>query len=211
MNSLLFIISAPSGTGKTTLVHHLLARMADIVSSISTTTRAPRPGEANGRDYHFTDEASFQAQIEAGEFLEWAKVHGNYYGTSRRFIEEAGAQGRDTILEIDWQGAEQIRKAMPDQVVSIFILPPSTEVLVKRLTGRGTDSVEVILRRLMTAQEEMCHIHEFDYVIINTVLEAALEELISIIRVARLSYAQQKQRHSELLAALCTATPSLTT
>lgn len=211
MDGLLFIVAAPSGTGKTTLVHQLLARMPDIASSISTTTRAPRPGEANGRDYHFVDEATFQAQLEAGTFLEWAKVHGNYYGTSKHWILEAAAEGRDTILEIDWQGAAQIRKAMPNKTVSVFVVPPSAEILAKRLIGRETDSAEVIQRRLAAAHEEMRHIHEFEYVIINDVLETALEELIAIVRAARLTYAQQKERHPAFFTALDAATPPTAT
>jgi len=211
MDGLLFIVAAPSGTGKTTLVHQLLTRVSDISLSISTTTRAPRPGERDGHDYHFVDEASFLARIEAGEFLEWAKVHGNYYGTSRRWIEEAGRQGRDTILEIDWQGADQIRKAMPGKTVSVFVLPPSQEILADRLIGRATDSAEVIQRRLMAAHEEMHHIQEFEYVIINDVLETALEELIAIVRAARLTFARQKQRHFALFTALDATTPLTTT
>ncbi|MCL2020977.1 MAG: guanylate kinase [Betaproteobacteria bacterium] len=202
MSGLLFIVSAPSGAGKTTLVRHLLTQMASLSLSISTTTRVPRVGEVDGRDYHFTDEASFRARIEAGDFLEWAKVHGNYYGTSRRRIEEAGRKGLDTLLEIDWQGAEQVRKAMPNTSIGIFVLPPSLEALADRLAGRGTDSPEVIQKRLAAAREEMRHAQEFEYVIINDVLETALDNLIAIVHAARLTYARQQQRHGELFTAL---------
>jgi len=202
MSGLLFIISAPSGAGKTTLVRHLLTRVPDLSLSISTTTRTPRVGEIDGRDYHFSNEASFREQIEAGDFLEWAKVHGNYYGTSRRIIEEACSKGLDTILEIDWQGAQQVKKAMPEKSIGIFILPPSLDTLGERLAGRSTDSPEIIRQRLTAAHEEMRHAPEFEYVIINDVLETALESLVAIVRATRLTYARQQQQHSALFATL---------
>ncbi|MCL2076012.1 MAG: guanylate kinase [Betaproteobacteria bacterium] len=211
MSGLLFIVSAPSGAGKTTLVRHLLRREPDISLSVSTTTRKPRTGEVDGRDYRFIDEASFRAQIKTGNFLEWANVHGNYYGTSRQWIEEAGEKGIDTLLEIDWQGAEQVRKAMPDKTVGIFVLPPSLEALAARLAERGTDSPEVIQKRLLAAREEIRHAQEFEYVIINDVLETALDNLIAIVRASRLTYARQKQRHNALFTALDAANlPPLT-
>jgi guanylate kinase len=202
MSGLVFIVCAPSGAGKTTLVRSQPLEALGLSLSVSTTTRAPRVGEVDGRDYHFIDEASFKAQIEAGEFLEWAEVHGNYYGTSRRWIEKACAEGRDTLLEIDWQGAEQIRKAMPGKTASIFVLPPSLEDLANRLAGRGTDSPEIIQRRLAAAREEIRHAHEFEYVIINDVLGTALEGFIAIVHAARLSYPQQQRRNSSLFIRL---------
>lgn len=156
MSGQLFIVAAASGAGKTTLVRQLLAREPDIRLSISYTTRAPRPGEENGREYHFVSEAQFQAMIAADDFLEWAQVHGNYYGTSKRWIVTERAAGRDVLLEIDWQGAQQVRRVFPD-AIGVFILPPSMEELTRRLTGRGTDSAEVIARRLAAARgDEPC-------------------------------------------------------
>ncbi len=201
MSGLLFIVAAPSGAGKTTLVRQLLATGIGLALSISYTTRAPRPGEENGREYHFTDVAHFRAMIEADDFLEWAKVHDHYYGTSKRWIETERAAGRDVLLEIDWQGAQQVRRLFPD-AIGIFILPPSLEVLTQRLQGRGTDSPEVIARRLAAAREEMSHVGEFGYVIINDDLQTALTDFVFIVRASRLRLETQRLRHPALFARL---------
>ncbi|HEX6736529.1 MAG TPA: guanylate kinase, partial [Azonexus sp.] len=192
---------APSGAGKTTLVRLLLEREPEVQLSISYTTRDPRPGEADGREYHFVDAATFRAMIERHDFLEWAEVHGNFYGTSQRWIAERLEAGRDVLLEIDWQGAQQVRAQFP-QAIGVFILPPSMDELTRRLTGRGTDSSEVIARRLAAAQAEMRHVGEFDYVIINDQLEQALDDLRAVVRASRLSFAAQRVRHSALFARL---------
>ena len=192
----LFVVTAPSGAGKTTLVRGLLQRDARVQLSVSFTTRAPRAGEQNGREYHFVDLATFRALRDRGEFLEWAEVHGNYYATSKVWLKEQVAAGRDTLLEIDWQGAQQVRKAFP-AAVGVFILPPSLDELEKRLRGRNTDSDDVISRRLLAARGEMRHVAEFDYVIINNELQEALEDLVAVVRAARLRYAPQHLRHPQ--------------
>ena len=194
----LFVIVAPSGAGKTSLVTALLKREPNIGLSISYTTRAPRAGEANGRDYHFVDRATFERMIEARDFLEYADVYGNYYGTSRRWIEDELAGSRDVLLEIDWQGAAQVRRLFP-HVVGIFILPPSLEELRRRLEARGKDSSEAIARRMASAREEISHVLEFEYIIINERFDSALDDLIAIVRAARLSRAQQSHRLSKLI------------
>ncbi|TVT76331.1 MAG: guanylate kinase [Denitromonas halophila] len=193
MSGTLFIVTAPSGAGKTTLVKGLLERDASVHLSISYTTRSPRPGEKDGREYHFVDVASFRQLRDRGEFLEWAEVHGNYYATSRVWLQAQIDAGRDMLLEIDWQGAQQVRKAFPG-AVGVFVLPPSTEELERRLRGRGTDSEDVIGRRLLAARGEMRHVAEFDYVIINNELPAALDDLVAVVRAARLRYANQHAR-----------------
>ena len=197
----LFIVAAPSGAGKTTLVRHLLENDKQIGVSISHTTRRPRPGEENGREYHFVDVPSFLERIGHGEFLEWAEVHGNYYGTSKRWIEDEMLAERDVLLEIDWQGAQQVRKVFP-QAIGIFVLPPSMAILHERLSGRGTDSEDVIARRIAAARDEMRHVDEFDYVIINDTLQQAVGDLQAIVRTARLRYANQRQRHAALFPSL---------
>ena len=197
----LFIVAAPSGAGKTTLVRHLLESDKQIGVSISHTTRRPRPGEENGREYHFVDVPSFLERIGHGEFLEWAEVHGNYYGTSKRWIENEMLAERDVLLEIDWQGAQQVRKVFP-QAIGIFVLPPSMAILHDRLSGRGTDSEDVIARRIAAARDEMRHVDEFDYVIINDTLQQAVGDLQAIVRAARLRYANQRQRHAALFPSL---------
>lgn len=194
----LYVVAAPSGAGKTTLVRGLLAADPAVGLSVSTTTRAPRPGEVDGRDYRFTDVDTFKAMVERGEFLEWAEVHGNYYGTSKSWIQAELAAGRDVLLEIDWQGARQVRNLFP-QAVGIFILPPSLEELERRLRGRRTDSDEVIARRLAAAQAEMRHVGEFDYAIINKELQRASEELLLIVRASRLRSAVQGERYATLI------------
>ena len=170
------MIAAPSGAGKSSLVAAFLERHPEWVLSVSTTTRAPRPGEVHGEHYFFTDRAEFERRCDHGDFLEWAEVHGNFYGTSRSWIESQLALSRHILLEIDWQGAQQIRALFPDSK-SVFILPPSIEELERRLRGRGQDSDAVIARRVAAAQSEMAHSHEFDYVIINQDFSVALQEL----------------------------------
>ncbi len=201
MSGHLFIVSAPSGAGKTTLVRLLLEKDPGIRVSISSTTRPPRTGENDGREYHFVDVQYFLEMVSRGDFLEWAEVHGNYYGTSRRWIEAEMTAGRDVLLEIDWQGAQQVRKAFPS-AIGIFILPPSLEELKSRLSGRGTDSAETIARRIAAARDEMRHVDEFDYVIINDDLQQALGNLRSIVSATRLQYTTQRKRHSSLFATL---------
>jgi guanylate kinase len=197
----LYIVAAPSGAGKTTLVRLLLENDPGIGLSISYTTRSPRPGEQNGCEYHFVEVPDFLGKIESGDFLEWAEVHGNYYGTSKSWIEAEMAAGRDVLLEIDWQGAQQVRKQFP-AAIGVFILPPSREELARRLAGRDTDSAEVISRRLAAARDEMRHVGEFDYVIINDDLQQALADLLSVVSASRLHYAAQCQRHAALFATL---------
>jgi len=197
----LYIVTAPSGAGKTTLVRLLLERDQGIRLSVSHTTRAPRAGEENGIAYHFVDEAAFLEMIRANDFLEWAEVHGNYYGTSRRWIESEMAAGRDVLLEIDWQGAQQVRQVFP-AAIGVFILPPSIGELERRLSGRGTDSAATIARRMAAARDEMRHVGEFDYVIINDDLQQALEDLRSVTRASRLAYRAQARRHAALFATL---------
>ena len=173
MNGNLFIISAPSGAGKTSLVQALLNINPQIGLSVSYTTRAPRAGEHDGRDYHFVSRDTFIAMAKQGEFLESAEVYGNFYGTSQKWISDQIAAGRDILLEIDWQGAAQVRSLFPE-CISIFILPPSREALAQRLKGRGKDDADVIARRLAAAREDVSHVAEFDYVIINDSLNEAL-------------------------------------
>jgi guanylate kinase len=193
----LFIVSAPSGAGKTTLVRMLTEHDAAIQLSVSHTTRSPRPGEQDGREYHFVGISAFAAMRERGDFLEWAEVHGNFYGTSRLWLEERLQAGQDVLLEIDWQGAAQVRRAFPG-AVGIFIMPPSAEVLASRLRGRGTDSDDVIARRLAAAVAEMRHVGEFDFAIINNDLQVALEDLLAAVRASRLRLSCQQSRHPEV-------------
>jgi guanylate kinase len=193
----LYVVAAPSGAGKTTLVRLLLDQEPDVQLSISCTTRNPRPGEEDGREYHFLEVAEFKAMIGREDFLEWAEVHGNYYGTSKKWITDQLAADRDVLLEIDWQGAQQVR-AQFSRAIGVFILPPSMDELARRLTGRGTDSPEVISRRLAAAQAEMRHVGEFDYVIINDQLAQALDDLRAVVRASRLSFGAQRARHAAL-------------
>jgi guanylate kinase len=199
MSGKLYVVAAPSGAGKTTLVRLLLDSEPSVHLSVSFTTRGPRPGEADGHEYHFVDVATFRAMMARGDFLEWAEVHGNFYGTSRVWIADQLNTGHDVLLEIDWQGAQQVRAAFPD-AIGVFILPPSMEELTRRLTGRGTDSAEVIERRLAAAQDEMRHVGEFDYVIINDSLEQALDDLRAVVRASRLNLDAQRARHAALFA-----------
>lgn len=197
----LFIICAPSGAGKTSLVNALLEREPDLELSVSYTTRAPRPGEQDGREYHFVTREGFLRMAQQGDFLESAEVHGNLYGTSQAWIEARMRDGRDILLEIDWQGAQQVRRLVPG-AVSVFILPPSLEILRKRLTTRGQDSDAVIERRLANAREEIGHVEEFDYVIINQIFDVAVVDLISIVRATRLQVTAQLTRHRDLINAM---------
>lgn len=197
MSGILYIVSAPSGAGKTTLVRALLREDPGIRLSVSFTTRAPREGEVEGVAYHFVDIPRFKAMREAGEFLEWAEVHGNFYATSRPWLEGQLAAGQDVLLEIDWQGAAQVREKFPD-AVSIFILPPSYAELEARLRGRGTDSPEVIARRLAAARDEMRRVSDFDYAIINKDLHVALGDLMAVVRAARVSSPYSRARNPEV-------------
>jgi guanylate kinase len=176
----LFVVAAPSGAGKTSLVKALLSSDPLLRLSISHTTRKRRPTEAEGREYHFVSVPEFEQLVARGEFLEHARVFDNYYGTSRGFVEEQLRQGNDVLLEIDWQGAQQVRRAMP-QCVTIFILPPSRAALAERLARRATDSPDIIARRLADAAADMSHYREFDYVIVNDNFERALEDLKRIV------------------------------
>jgi guanylate kinase len=197
----LFIITAASGAGKTSLVRALLEQDTQIQLSVSYTTRQPRIGEVNGEHYHFVDEASFLKMLDAHDFLESAHVHGARYGTSKTCVDEVLATGQDLILEIDWQGAAQVRRLYPE-AISIFILPPSMPELESRLRGRGQDSEEVISKRLAAAKDEMSHVAEFDYVTINDKFEVALEDLNAIVRTQRLKREKQLARHASLLKGL---------
>ena len=198
MNGSLFIVSAPSGAGKTSLVATLLKADPGIRLSVSYTTRAPRPGEVDGRDYHFVTRQAFDEMVAAGAFLESALVHGNYYGTSQPWIRDQRATGVDILLEIDWQGAVQVRKLMPD-AIGIFIMPPSLDSLLARLQTRAQDPPDVIARRLAAAQAEISHVSEFKYVIINDNFDEAVRDLSSIVRARRLLASSQLARHSDLI------------
>ena len=182
---LLFIVSAPSGAGKTTLLEALQTRDPQILLSVSFTTRPPRPGEQDGKHYHFVARRVFEQMLERGEFLESALVHGNYYGTSERWVLDRLDAGADVVLEIDWQGAAQVRRRFKDSI-GVFILPPSLQALESRLNSRGQDKSEVIAARLQTAREEISHVGEFDYVIINDNFDRAVDDLRAVIRAARL-------------------------
>jgi guanylate kinase len=194
----LFVVVAPSGAGKTSLVNRLLGVETGIRLSVSHTTRAPREGEVDGREYHFVSREAFEAMIAAGDFLEHANVYGNYYGTSRRWIEAELAGEHDVLLEIDWQGAMQLRKLFP-RLVGIFILPPSLAELRRRLTARGKDSAEVIERRMASAREEISHVLEFEYIIVNEQFDAAVADLQAVVRAARLSRERRADRLARLL------------
>lgn len=197
----LYTISAPSGAGKTSLVAELLKRTPRLGVSVSHTTRTKRPGEQDGVNYHFVDHAEFKKMLEASAFLEHAQVFDNFYGTSQQWVESQLAAGEDVILEIDWQGAQQVRRLMPD-TVAIFIMPPSKEALNERLTGRGQDDSAVIQRRMDAAVAEMSHYVESDYLVINDDFNTALADLEAIVRSHRLSLTSQQLRHQALLSAL---------
>jgi guanylate kinase len=197
----IFLVVAPSGAGKSTLVNALLAKDPAIQLSVSYTTRPPRPGEQDGREYHFVSVEEFKARRARGEFLESAEVHGNFYATSRLWIEQRMREGCDVLLEIDWQGARQVKAAFA-HAIGIFILPPSIDALEQRLHKRGQDSPQVIARRLLAAGAEIAHAPEFDYVIINEHFDRALADLTAIVTAARLRYASQAARHHALFAQL---------
>ena len=198
MRGVLFVITAPSGAGKTSLIRALLQDEPALQLSTSYTTRAPRPGEQDGREYHFVDVPTFEAMRVRGEFLESAEVHGNHYGTSRKVISDTLERGQDLILEIDWQGARQVRQLF-GAITGIFILPPSLAELRRRLQGRGKDSPETIERRLASAREDVSHVLEFEYIIVNDRFEQALEEILSVVRAARVSRARQSIRLAKLI------------
>lgn len=197
----LFIISAPSGAGKSTLINALLKQHADMQLSVSHTTRAPRPGETNGVQYHFTDVPTFKQLIEQEQFIEWAEVFGNYYGTSKAALADKLAQGIDVFLDIDWQGARQIKQQLPF-VTSIFILPPSVDALEQRLNQRGQDSAEVIAGRMDKARDEISHAGEYDYWVVNDDLELALQQFSGIIQTQRLKQQKQAIRQQKLISGL---------
>jgi guanylate kinase len=201
MTGTLYIVAAPSGAGKSSLVNALLARERDIVLSIAHTTRPPRPGDVDGEHYHFVNRGVFERLVADGAFLEHAEVFGNLYGTSRSAVEPMLAQGRDVLLEIDWQGARQVRKVMPD-CVSIFILPPSREELERRLRTRAADSAVTIARRLAESVEEIAHVDDFDYVVVNDQFADALGDLRAIVATRRLRREAQTKRHAALIADL---------
>jgi guanylate kinase len=194
----LFVVVAPSGAGKTSLVNAMLAAERGIRLSVSCTTRAPREGEVDGRDYHFVSREAFERMIAAGDFLEHANVYGNYYGTSRRWIEAELAGEHDVLLEIDWQGAAQVRRHFP-RMVGIFILPPSLVELRRRLTARGKDSAESIEKRMASAREEISHVLEFEYIIVNETFDVALADLQAVVRASRLSRERRADRLARLL------------
>ncbi|MGM0767789.1 MAG: guanylate kinase [Pseudomonadota bacterium] len=197
----LYVISAPSGAGKTSLVAEMLRNDEKLGVSVSHTTRPMREGEQHGVNYHFVSRDEFEAMIGRGDFLEHADVFGNYYGTSQVWVRETLARGQDVILEIDWQGAEQVRRLIPE-CVGIFIVPPSPEVLRERLTGRGTDAPEVVERRLAEAADECSHAMEFDFLVVNDNFDVALADLLAIVRGQRLRMIAQQVRHGGLLARL---------
>ena len=194
----LFVVAAPSGAGKSSLVNAVLAREPGIALSISFTSRGPRPGERHAQHYHFVDRAEFERMIAAGDFFEHALVHGDYKGTARQSVQPQLAAGKDVLLEIDWQGARQVREKVPDSV-SVFILPPSREALQTRMRNRGQDSEETIARRLAAARDEMSHHDEFDYVIVNENFDAAAAELRAIFVAHRLRQPLQARRHAGLI------------
>lgn len=197
----IFVVSAPSGAGKTSLVKRIVREVPDIAVAVSHTTRPKRDGDVDGKDYHFVERAEFEELIAADAFVEHADVFGNYYGTSHAAIETCQAQGADVILEIDWQGAKQVRERLPG-TVAVFVVPPSKEVLLGRLRGRGTDSEEVIARRTAEAVDEMRHLHEADYLLVNDDFEVAFTNFVAIVTAARLGIARQMQRHSDMIKEL---------
>ena len=201
MRGTLYIVAAPSGAGKSSLVNACLARDPGIRLSISFTSRAPRPGERHAEHYHFVSVEAFQAMVAAGDFFEHALVHGDWKGTARQSVEPQLAAGHDVLLEIDWQGARQVRQQVPE-AVSVFILPPSREALEQRMRTRGQDSEQVMRQRLAAAREEMSHYDEFDYVVVNEDFATAVDEMCAIFRASRLRRDQQVARHRPLIAAL---------
>ena len=201
MRGTLYIVAAPSGAGKSSIVNACLARDSNICLSISFTSRQPRPGERHAEHYHFIAAHEFERMVAAGDFFEHARVHGDWKGTARQSVEPQLAAGKDVLLEIDWQGARQVRSQVPD-AVSVFILPPSRQALEQRMRARGQDSEQVIAQRLAAAREEMSHYGEFDYVIVNEVFETAVEEMCAIFTASRLRKDAQVARHGKLISAL---------
>lgn len=204
MRGTLYIVAAPSGAGKSSIVNATLARDPQIALSISFTSRAPRPGERHAEHYHFVSAEEFQRMIAAGDFFEHALVHGDWKGSARQSVEPQLAAGHDVLLEIDWQGARQVREKVPD-AVTVFILPPSRQALEERMRKRGQDSEETIARRLAAAREEMSHYDEYDYVIVNEDFDTAVGEMCAIFVASRLRRAQQQERHAGLIAGLLDA------
>jgi guanylate kinase len=198
MKGNLFVVSSPSGAGKSSLISALLEKHSDMQVSVSHTTRKPRPGETDGVHYHFTDPDTFRSLIDDNEFFEWAEVFGNYYGTSRSAIQEQLEQGIDVFLDIDWQGAQQIRKLVPE-VITIFILPPSREELERRLNSRGQDEPEVIAGRMAEAISEMSHYNEYDFVLINDDFEQTLLQFESIVTAHRARTSNQLAKNTNLI------------
>ena len=201
MRGTLYIVAAPSGAGKSSLVNAVLSRETGIALSISFTSRKARPGERHAQHYHFISKEDFESMIAKGDFFEHALVHGDYKGTAKQSVETQLAAGKDVLLEIDWQGARQVREKLPD-VISIFILPPSKEALETRMRNRGQDSEQVITQRLANAREEMSHYSEFDYVIVNEHFDAAVSELRAIFQAQRLKQDAQQQRYATLIGHL---------
>jgi guanylate kinase len=201
MRGTLYIVAAPSGAGKSSIVNATLARDPRISLSISFTSRGPRPGERHAQHYHFVSAEQFQSMIDAGDFFEYARVHGDWKGSARQSVEPQLAAGQDVLLEIDWQGARQVREQVPD-AVSVFILPPSRDALEQRMRKRGQDSEQVIAQRLSAAREEMSHYNEFDYVIVNEVFDTAVDEMCAIFTASRLRRERQVAGHRSLIDAL---------
>ena len=206
MRGTLFIVAAPSGAGKSSIVNAVLARDPNICLSISFTSRKPRPGERHAEHYHYVSKDEFEGMVAAGDFFEHALVHGDWKGSARQSVEPQLAAGKDVLLEIDWQGARQVREKVPD-AVSVFILPPSRQALEQRMRNRGQDTEEVIAQRLAAAREEMSHYGEFDFVIVNEDFETAVTEMCSIFIASRVRKDQQVARHARLITALLADDP----
>jgi guanylate kinase len=200
-SGVLFVVSAPSGAGKTSLLRALVPTDARLRLSVSHTTRTPRPGEQDGTHYHFVDRARFEAMVAAGEFLEHARVFDNFYGTSERSVRDLLAADFDVVLEIDWQGARQVRARFPE-AVSVFIVPPSVAALRERLSGRGQDSAEIIDRRMRDARSELSHFGEYDYLVVNDVFDQALADLRAVVAAERLRLPRQQGRYALALQAM---------
>ena len=208
MRGTLFIVAAPSGAGKSSIVNAVLARDPNICLSISFTSRKPRPGERHAEHYHFVSKDEFEGMVAAGDLFEHALVHGDWKGSARQSVEPQLASGKDVLLEIDWQGARQVRDKVPD-AVSVFILPPSRQALEQRMRNRGQDTEEVIAQRLAAAREEMSHYSEFDFVIVNEDFETAVGEMCSIFIASRVRKDQQVARHARLITALLADDPGV--